>query len=160
MAHPEHRSTDDLGGTGVPAVATAEDDLLVDLREDALLTEERALIDLRGPEPLVTFEPVPDATIHRRWLLLVMLAILNALDLVTTRLVLDAGGTEGNPLMAPIIHHPVAPILVKTAGIAMVACLLRACPPKSRLVDAGLVGVTLGYTIVVCWNMLNLATIG
>jgi hypothetical protein len=156
MAHPEDRSTSNLGGTGSSGVLTTEAPEPIDLRDRGA---ERAIIDLRGPEPLVTFDPVPDATIQRRWLLLASLAVLNALDLVTTRLVLEAGGTESNPLMAPIIHHPAAPILVKTVGILMVAGLLRACPPKSRLVDAGLIGVTFGYLIVVCWNMLNLATI-
>jgi hypothetical protein len=129
---------------------------LVDRRDG---DRERAVIDLRGPEPVVALEPVPQETIQRRWLLLVTLAALNALDLVTTRLVLDAGGTESNPLMAPIIHHPVIPILVKSVGIALVALLLRACPPRSRLVDATLLGVTIGYLLVVGWNLLNLAMI-
>lgn len=156
MAQPEDRSNNDLGETGSRDVLLAEAPILVDLRDGG---HERAVIDLRGPEPLVTFEPVPDETIQRRWLLLGVLAVLNALDLVTTRMVLDAGGTESNPLMAPFIHHPVAPILIKTAGIAMVAGLLRCCPPKSRLVDTGLLGVTIGYMIVVGWNMLNLAVV-
>lgn len=156
MAHPEDRSIENLEGTGSAEVRTAQGTTLVDLRDSG---PEQATIDLRGPEPIVTFEPVGAETIQRRWLLLAMLAVLNALDLVTTRLVLEAGGTEGNPLMAPIIHHPVAPILVKTAAIALIAVVLRACPPRSRVVDVGLLGVTLGYMIVVSWNMLNLATL-
>jgi hypothetical protein len=156
MAHPEDRSSNNPGGIGSSEGLLVESPTLLDLRENG---SERAIVDLRRPAPVITFEPVPEATIQRRWLLLASLAVLNALDLVTTRLVLDVGGTESNPLMAPIIHHPVAPILVKTVGILMVAGLLRACPPKSRLVDASLIGVTFGYLIVVCWNMLNLAPI-
>jgi hypothetical protein len=156
MEHPENRSTQHLGGTGSTGVLTDEPTTLVDLRDRG---HGQAIIDLRGPEPVVTFETAGAETIQRRWLMLAMLAVLNAVDLVTTRLVLEAGGTEGNPLMAPIIHHPVAPILVKTAAIALVACLLRGCPARSRVVDIGLLGVTLGYMVVVSWNMLNLATI-
>jgi hypothetical protein len=156
MEHPEPRSSHDPEGTDATATVDPGATTLVDLRDGG---HEQATIDLRGPEPLVIFEPVPTDTIQRRWLLLAMLAVLNALDLVTTRLVLEAGGTEGNPLMAPIIDHPVAPILVKTMAIVLVAGLLRACPPRSRVVDAGLLGVTLGYLVVVGWNMLNLASI-
>lgn len=156
MEHPEDRPTDDLGGVRSAGVLTEKAATLVDLRDRG---HERALIDLRGAEPVVTLEAVPDETVQFRWLMLAMLAALNILDLVTTRMVLDAGGTEGNPLMAPIIHHPVAPILVKTAAIVLIACLLRGCPHRSRVVDIGLVGVTFGYMIVVSWNMLNLATI-
>ena len=156
MEQPEDRSTQHLGGTGSTGVLNEETSTLVDLREQA---HEHAVVDLRGPEPVVTFETAGAETIQRRWLMLAVLAVLNAVDLVTTRMVLDAGGTEGNPLMAPIIHHPVAPILVKTVAIALVACLLRACPARSRVVDIGLLGVTLGYMVVVSWNMLNLATI-
>lgn len=154
MAKPEDRSIEDLGGTESADVVVADRDVLVDLDQGP----ERAVIDLRGPEPTISLEPVPEETIRRRWFLLLALALLNILDLVTTRAVLAAGGTEANPLMAPIIHHPVAPILVKTVGIALVACLLRACPPRSRVVDAGLLGVTIGYLVVVAWNLVNLST--
>lgn len=156
MEHPEDRSSNDLGGTGPTGTLAPADRTIVDLRDCG---DEQATIDLRGAEPLVTLEPVPDTTIQRRWFLLVMLAALNALDLITTRLVLDAGGTESNPLMAPIINHPVAPILVKCVGIGLVAVLLRACPPRSRLIDVVLLGVTLGYLVVVSWNLLELAMI-
>jgi hypothetical protein len=37
----------------------------VDLRESG---HERATIDMPGPEPLVTIEPVPAETVNRRWL--------------------------------------------------------------------------------------------
>ena len=151
MAYLEDRSTKHLGGTGSSGLATAEPETLVDLRD-----RDEVVLDLRGSEPVITVEPVSDEVIQRRWVLLVALALLNGLDLVTTRLVLDAGGAETNPLMAPIIHHPVAPILVKTTAIAFVAVLLRACPPRSRVVDGGLTGVTIGYALVVSWNLLNL----
>ena len=156
MEHPEDRPIEDLGGNRSAGVFTEESAMLVDLSDQG---HEQAVIDLRGAEPVVTFESVPDETVQLRWLMLAVLAALNALDLVTTRMVLDAGGTEGNPLMAPIIEHPVAPILVKTAAIVLIACMLRVCPPRSRVVDIGLAGVTFGYMIVVSWNMLNLATL-
>ena len=78
------------------------------------------------------------------------------MDLVTTRLVLNAGGEEANPIMAPIIHHPFAPALVKTGGFVLVAMVLKACPTRSAIVDRALVGVTGLYMAIVGWNLLNL----
>lgn len=69
---------------------------------------------------------------------------------------LHAGGAEANPIMAPIIHHPVAPALVKTCGFVMVAMVLKACPARSKMVDRALVTVTGLYLAIVTWNLLNL----
>ena len=69
---------------------------------------------------------------------------------------LNAGGQEANPVMAPIIHHPFAPALVKTAGFVAVALVLKACPPRSPMVDRALIFVTVLYTAIVSWNLVNL----
>jgi hypothetical protein len=74
--------------------------------------------------------------------------------------VLNAGGAEANPLMAPIIHHPYAPALVKTAGFVGVALVLKACPPRSAIVDKALLFVTVLYTAIVSWNLVNLLVNG
>ena len=121
-----------------------------------------AVIDLTGDRPVVelgadsTVAVITHEQTTMRWSLLMGLAILNILDLVTTRAVLQAGGTEANPLMAQIIHDPIAPVLVKTAGLAVVALVLRACPPVSRLVDRALFTVTAMYGVIVAWNLTNL----
>ena len=119
------------------------------------------LIDLRGVAPAVDlrddpYQPISAARVSRRWYLLTALTILNILDLVTTRAVLDLGGEELNPLMQSIVADPIAPVLVKTAGLMVVALILRACPPTSRVVDRGLLMATLFYGVVVSWNVINL----
>ncbi|HEY5888243.1 MAG TPA: DUF5658 family protein [Acidimicrobiales bacterium] len=114
------------------------------------------VIDLRDGQAMVAVLPDADQVLARRWFLLAILGALNLLDLVTTRLVLNAGGQEANPIMAPIIHHPFAPALVKTAGFVLVAMVLKACPTRSAIVDRALVGVTGLYMAIVSWNLLNL----
>ncbi len=151
---------------GDEARAPVRDDLVLDLREGTV-------IDLRGldapawqAEPeLPTLEPVVADPNHvplvgSRWVLLVALALLNVLDLITTRAVLAAGGVEGNPVMAPIIHHPYAPILVKTAGVALVALVVNSCPPDSKVVNRALAFSVLAYAAIVSWNMVNLLVAG
>jgi Domain of unknown function (DUF5658) len=144
----------------------------IDLRDDTLdrragerrdldarpgdLRAHDVIIDLRGGQPKVVILKDIEQVVARRWFLLAILGALNLLDLVTTKLVLNAGGVEANPVMAPIIHHPYAPALVKTAGFLAVALVLRACPPRSAIVDRALVFVTVLYTAIVSWNLVNL----
>ncbi len=120
------------------------------------LRADDVVIDLREGRARVAVLPEVGDVLARRWFLLAILGALNLLDLVTTRLVLDAGGTEANPIMAPIIHHPFAPALVKTGGFVLVAMVLKACPVRSRMVDRALVAVTGFYLAIVGWNLLNL----
>ena len=120
------------------------------------LRADDVVIDLRDDQPKVAVLRDVEQVLARRWFLLAILGALNLLDLVTTKLVLAAGGTEANPVMAPIIHHPFAPALVKTAGFVLVALVLKACPPRSALVDRALVFVTVLYTAIVSWNLINL----
>jgi Domain of unknown function (DUF5658) len=118
--------------------------------------DQDLVIDLRDGAAEIAILPDVEVVLARRWFLLSILGALNLLDLVTTRLVIEAGGQEANPLMAPIIHHPVAPAAVKTVGFVVVALVLRACPPRSAIVDRSLAAVTAIYSIVVGWNLLNL----
>jgi hypothetical protein len=120
------------------------------------LRADDVVIDLRDGQPTVTVVKDVEEVLARRWFLLAILGALNLLDLVSTKLVLNAGGQEANPLMAPIIHHPYAPALVKTAGFLAVALVLKACPPRSAMVDRALVVVTVLYTAIVSWNLVNL----
>jgi hypothetical protein len=125
---------------------------------DLVLTEptDDLVIDLRDGTAAVAVLPGVEVVLARRWFLLAILGALNVLDLISTQLVIEAGGQEFNPVMAPIIHHPIAPAAVKTAGFLLVALVLRACPPRSAIVDRALVTVTGIYTLVVSWNLLNL----
>ena len=120
------------------------------------LRADDVVIDLRDDQPKVAVLRDVEQVLTRRWFLLAILGALNLLDLVSTKLVLNAGGTEANPVMAPIIHHPYAPALVKTAGFVAVALVLKACPPRSAIVDRALLFVTVLYTAIVSWNLVNL----
>jgi hypothetical protein len=126
------------------------DERPTDLRADDVI------IDLRDGQPKVAVLKDVEQVLARRWFLLAILGALNLLDLVSTKLVLNAGGQEANPVMAPIMHHPFAPALVKTAGFLMVALVLKACPPRSAIVDRALVFVTMLYAAIVSWNLVNL----
>jgi len=120
------------------------------------LRADDVVIDLRDAQARVEVRLEPEQVLARRWFLLAILGALNLLDLVTTKLVLNAGGAEANPIMAPIIHHPFAPALVKTGGFVLVALVLKACPVRSKMVDRALITVTGIYLVVVTWNLLNL----
>lgn len=120
------------------------------------LRADDVVIDLRDGQPRVEVLPEAEQVLARRWFLLAILGALNLLDLVTTKMVLNAGGAEANPIMAPIIHHPFAPALVKTGGFVLVAMVLRSCPVRSRIVDRALITVTALYLVIVSWNLLNL----
>ncbi len=120
------------------------------------LRADDVVIDLRDGQPRVEVVAEAEQVLARRWFLLAILGALNFLDLVTTKLVLGAGGAEANPIMAPIIHHPFAPALVKTGGFVLVAMVLKACPVRSKIVDRSLIAVTGLYLAIVSWNLLNL----
>jgi hypothetical protein len=120
------------------------------------LRADDVVIDLRDGQARVEVLREPEQVLARRWFLLAILGALNVLDLITTKLVLNAGGAEANPIMAPIIHHPFAPALVKTGGFVLVAVVLKACPVRSKIVDRSLVTVTGLYLAIVSWNLLNL----
>ncbi len=144
------------------------DDVVIDLRDGATLLDLRALdgprldpVEAPLPElaPLVE-DPNRVPLVGSRWVLLVALALLNVLDLISTRAVLAAGGQEGNPLMAQIIHDPIAPVLVKTAGVLIVALVVNACPPDSKIVNRALACSVLVYSAIVSWNLVNLLIAG
>jgi hypothetical protein len=94
----------------------------------------------------------------RRWwrhptvVLIALLAALNLADLLTTRLVLERGGAEGNPVMRPFVDGVWAAAAVKVICLALIAALASRClgSVKAR---RGLMLVVAWYTIVVAWNL-------
>lgn len=96
---------------------------------------------------------------RRPWVMLAALAALNGADLATTSAVLAAGGTEANPMMAPIIHHPYAPAAVKVAFLVSLAAGIRAVPPESSVARIGLAAAVALYSFVVAWNVTNLTLV-
>jgi hypothetical protein len=87
-----------------------------------------------------------------------LLVGLNLADLVTTRLVLDRGGTEANPVLEPIIHSMAHASLLKALCLAIVGLLLVRTGRTVR-VAAVLLAVNAWYTFVVLWNLRVLLAI-
>ena len=87
------------------------------------------------------------------WYLLAALGLLQVLDVLSTKAVLGSGGSEANPVMAPIADGLAAPLGVKAAGIAVVALILSRCPCDSRVVQRGLAAAVGVYVAVVAWNL-------
>jgi hypothetical protein len=87
-----------------------------------------------------------------------LLVGLNLADLVTTRLVLDRGGTEANPVLEPIIHSMEHASLLKALCLAIVGLLLVRTGRTVR-VAAVLLAVNAWYTFVVLWNLRVLLAI-
>lgn len=111
-----------------------------------------AVIDLRGDRTRVEYAPTDES----RWSVVIALAVLNALDLLSTMAVIAAGGTEGNPLMRPLIEGVWPAVMVKALVLVIVAFLLGRCSNSRRI--KLMMAVTTGwYIAVVAWNLTILA---
>jgi len=97
--------------------------------------------------------PVLDRQVSvQRCYLAIALVVLNLLDVVLTKGVLDRGGVEANPIMADLMAGTAGPIGVKLAVSTTAGLLLMMCPPESRLADRAAVAVAGLYGAVVVWN--------
>ena len=105
-------------------------------------------------------EPLPQGIPVVRWVMAAALLSLNFLDVVTTKLILSAGGSEANPVMAPLVDHPYAAYALKLSmamGVGvfeLVAGLLLAIGLMSRLI-AIVLFVYVGATILFFHNAFN-----
>lgn len=84
--------------------------------------------------------------------LFVGLVVLNLIDLVTTRLVLDRGGEEGNPVMAPIIDNAFGALGVKVLCLGLIGTLIARSRRSTRML-AALAAVDVWYVLVIGWNL-------
>jgi hypothetical protein len=107
-------------------------------------------------------ELIAPPVVRPRWwrqptvVLVAVLAVLNLADLVTTRMVLDRGGSEGNPVMRPFVDGMWGAALIKFACLALIATLAARCLGSVK-VRRGLVLVDTWYLVVVAWNLAVLA---
>jgi hypothetical protein len=92
------------------------------------------------------------------WRLFWVLAVLQAVDLVTTYKVLSSGGYEGNFFMRKVILTPMAPLL-KTLALIFFALLIigstargRPSPRRLTFVAYGLVAL---YLVIVINNLAH-----
>ena len=88
-----------------------------------------------------------------RWLMAVALLVLNVIDVYLTKAILGRGGVESNPIMRPIIHDALSPIVLKTAISLGVAVLLLASPREAKWADRAVGVVLVAYTLVMGWNL-------
>ncbi len=87
-----------------------------------------------------------------RCYLALSLVVLNVIDVLLTKAVLDRGGIEGNPLMQDLMAGFAAPIGVKAAVAAVAGLLLMMCPIESKLATRAVAGVAGLYLAIVVWN--------
>ena len=93
-------------------------------------------------------QPIPTA----RWVMAAALVSLNLLDVITTKLILGAGGAEANPIMRPFIHDPAAPFLMKLSLAIGIGMLLLKAPRESRFADRAVLLAIGIYAVVIGWN--------
>ncbi|MGE3171309.1 MAG: DUF5658 family protein [Planctomycetota bacterium] len=85
--------------------------------------------------------------------------VLNLLDAWFTLLFLAHGGTELNPLVDQVLTMgPHVFILFKTLGIGFCASFLT-ITKNFRAARIGLWIVLVGYSLLLCWHLLLLATL-
>ena len=105
-------------------------------------------IDERDEE----FDPLPQGIPVARWIMAAALLSLNLLDVVTTKLILKAGGSEANPIMAPLVDHPYGAYALKFSMAVGVGVLLLKAPRTSRLADRAVLAAIGIYMLVIGWN--------
>jgi hypothetical protein len=105
-------------------------------------------VDEGGEAAEVPPQPIPVA----RWVMAAALMSLNLLDVVTTKLILRVGGSEANPVMAPLVDHPYAAYALKLSMAAAVGVLLLKAPRASRLADRAVLAAIGAYMLVIGWN--------
>lgn len=79
-------------------------------------------------------EPADTTIPFTRWVMAASLLALNLVDVLVTKLIIEQGGSEMNPVMRPIIHDR-RPLLVKMMVATLVGVLLLACPRTSKFPD-------------------------
>ncbi len=81
------------------------------------------------------------------------LAVLNGADVATTVWFLMLGGSEGNPVLAPIVHRWWLVVAVKAVVLALLSRRILDAPARSREARL-LVNLALTYYLaVVAWNL-------
>lgn len=87
-----------------------------------------------------------------RWVMAAALISLNFLDVVTTKLIIRAGGAEVNPVMRSMIHDPFAAYALKLSIAVGVGLLLLKSPRDSKLADRAVLAAVGCYMLVIGWN--------
>ena len=124
------------------------------------------VIDLTGPVTAVTLPPVTRPLVPTApgmvpgrlvSIAAVAIVVLNVLDIITTRLALAGGATEGNPLASLFVHHLPIFVAIEVLLPALVALRMwvmsERTPPMLLAAMWWVAGV---YSLVVVINGLHL----
>ena len=96
---------------------------------------------------------------RRITILLVLIAALQIYDVLSTRLVLELGGYEANPLMAPLVLKPLG-LTVKTLWLtALTLTTLIAYKRCSKLIEGLICFLVAFYMFIAFNNTLNFLTL-
>lgn len=113
---------------------------------------------MKGPSAAESV--APGHLTRQLWVLFWLLAILQAMDLITTYLALQTGAVEGNPAFRGVLFTPAAPLL-KIAALIFFAMLIirgttRGRPtPEHLLIAVRLLALV--YLAIVANNILIIA---
>lgn len=113
-----------------------------------------------APLPASHYDDASEATARfdTLWTIYFGLVVLNVFDLITTSLVLDRGGSEGNPFVQPIVDNLWHVGLLKGAILLLISGLLTRVR-GSRLSELALAAATGWYLAVVSWNVAVLTVL-
>ena len=102
------------------------------------------------PTPIAAAPERPAALVP----LYVSFATLQALDTASTMRALNRGGSEANPLVAPVVGSPAAFIGAKAAASALaIAASERLWKDHRTLAIATMIGMNVGCSLVVAHNV-------
>ncbi|MEZ5409018.1 MAG: DUF5658 family protein [Acidimicrobiales bacterium] len=82
-----------------------------------------------------------------------LLVALNAADVATTVWFLVLGGSEGNPVLAPIVHRWWLLVAVKAVVLAVLSRRILDAPARSLEAKLLVGGAVAYYLAVVVWNL-------
>ncbi len=94
----------------------------------------------------------------QRWNMYFGLVVLNVIDVITTAVILNRGGIEGNPFIKPMIEGIWQVSLLKAAVLIIIGMLLMRSK-ESRISDLALAATSGWYLAVVLWNFMVLAVV-
>jgi len=104
------------------------------------------------------FVGLRDRTIKSRIGLLWLLVVLNIADVFSTTTVLERGGRELNPVMAPIVGSWIVTLGAKLVVIALMWTAALRAPVRSRSASLMLAVGAMFYAAIVSWNLIGLFT--
>jgi hypothetical protein len=96
-------------------------------------------------------------TLVRRFSLAMAIIVLNAADVVTTRALIDAGGSERNPIAGHFLEQ--GSLVVVKIGLAGIIGVLKLIAPLRRRAESLLWFAFVAYATVLTLHVVQLAIV-